>query len=127
VLDSSAVAAILFQEADAKRFSTAIEGAPVRLMSAGTYLELCIVAERRSRAAGMRDLDRFFEMTRTEIVPFDAEQARIARAAYRRYGRGNHRAGLNFGDCFAYALAKATGEPLLYKGVDFARTDVTPA
>jgi ribonuclease VapC len=127
VLDSSAIIAILFQEADAAQFSLAIEQSFPRKMSAGTYLETAIVVEQRGRTAGAENFDRLIEAAQIDIVPFDAAQARIAREAYRRFGRGNHRAGLNFGDCFAYALSKHSGEPLLFKGADFARTDVIPA
>ncbi|HEY5210949.1 MAG TPA: type II toxin-antitoxin system VapC family toxin [Stellaceae bacterium] len=127
VLDSSAIVAILFQEEDAAQFSLAIEQSSSRKMSAGTYLETGIVIEKSGRTAGAEDFDRLIEETQIEIVPFNMEQARIAREAYRRYGKGNHRAGLNFGDCFAYALAKVTNEPLLFKGDDFGRTDIVPA
>lgn len=127
VLDSSAIIAILFQEVEAAQFSSTIERSSSRKMSAGTYLETAIVVEQSARAAGAEDFDTLIEEAQIEIVPFDREQARIARAAYRRYGKGNHRAGLNFGDCFAYALAKVTGEPLLFKGGDFVRTDIASA
>jgi ribonuclease VapC len=127
VLDSSAIIAILFQEAEAAQFSWAIEQSSSRKMSAGTYLETAIVVERSGRTAGAENFDRLIEAAQIEVVPFDQEQAALARDAYRRYGKANHRAGLNFGDCFAYALAKHTGEPLLFKGADFARTDVVPA
>jgi ribonuclease VapC len=127
VIDSSAIVAILFQESDAAHFSAAIERWPTRKMSMGTYLEIAIVAEGRSRNAGTLDFDQLIRSARVELVPFDLDQARIAREAYRRFGKGNHRAGLNFGDCFAYALAKFSGEPLLFKGTDFAQTDVKAA
>jgi len=81
---------------------------------------------RNGEVAG-RELDLFLHRAKIEIVPVDADQVEIARAAYRRYGKGVHPAGLNYGDCFSYALAKATGEPLLFKGSDFAKTDVRPA
>jgi len=127
VIDTSAIMAIMLVEAEALSFAEAIENAPTRRMSAGTLLELGIVANSRRGRSGRPDIDAFIHNAQIEIVPFDLEQARIAGEAYRRYGRGNHRAGLNFGDCFAYALAQATGEPLLFKGADFARTDVVPA
>jgi ribonuclease VapC len=124
VLDSSAVLAILLVEPDAAIFAQAIEEASTRLISAGTVLELGIVAEARRDRQGRVELDNFVLRTRLDIVPFDGEQAEIAREAYRRFGRGNHAANLNFGDCFAYALAKVSGETLLCKGDDFARTDI---
>ncbi len=124
VIDSSAVLAILLMEPDAERLAQAIEAGVPRLMSAATLLETAIVVERRSNGTGAHALDAFVRRAGIEIVPFDAEQAAIARAADRRYGKGRHRAGLNFGDLFAYALAKTTGEPLLCKGGDFARTDL---
>jgi ribonuclease VapC len=123
VVDSSAVMAVLRREAEAAAFAAAIEQAEVRLISAANVLELGMVAESRGRA-GARELDDFLERSRFEIVPFDAEQAALARDASRRFGKGRHRARLDFGDCIAYALSKASGEPLLFKGGDFARTDV---
>jgi|SRR6185437_1223316 len=127
VLDSSAIIAILFQESDASLFSSAMEQSSSRKMSAGTYLETAIVIEQSARARGAEDFDRLVREARIEVIPVDLQQAEIAREAYRRYGKGNHRAGLNFGDCFAYALAKATDEKLLFKGADFGRTDIEPA
>ena len=127
VLDSSAVLAILQLESEAEQFAQAIAAAPTRLLSAGTYLELGILVEARRGAAGVAALQELMLRARVEIVAFDAEQAEIACDAFRRYGRGRHAAGLNFGDCFAYALAKFSGENLLFKGNDFALTDVTPA
>ena len=127
VIDSSAMMSILLQESDAQIFADAIEGAPTRVMSASTLYEAGILIQSRRGDGGAADLDRLVESARIEIVPFDLEQARLARAAYRRYGKGNHRAGLNFGDCFAYALAKHIDETLLFKGADFSRTDVEPA
>ena len=127
VIDSSAVLSILLQESDAEQFADAIELASARSMSAASLYEAGILIQSRRGVGGAADLDRLIENAQIEIVPFNLDQARIAREAYRRYGRGNHRAGLNFGDCFAYALAKVTGEPLLFKGGDFARTDVVAA
>ena len=109
------------------RFSSALEQASSRKMSAGTYFETAIVVEQSAHQRGAADFDRLIRNAQIEIVPFNEEQALLAREAYRRYGKGNHRAGLNFGDCFAYALAKHLGEPLLFKGGDFARTDIEPA
>jgi ribonuclease VapC len=124
VLDSSAVMAILLLEAEAEEFIQAITEAPSRMMSAPTLVELAIVAETRRGKAGAQDVDRFVAEANIEIVPFDAEQAVAAREAWRRYGRGRHRASLNFGDCFSYALARITNDVLLFKGNDFARTDI---
>ena len=126
VVDSSALVAILFGEAEADRFVDAIAEAEPRLISAANLLEAAIVVDNQLGFAAGRQLDRFVEQARIEIEPVTEEQVRIARQAYVDYGRGNHPAGLNFGDCFAYALAKAAGEPLLFKGEDFARTDIRP-
>jgi ribonuclease VapC len=123
VLDSSAVMAIMRREQDAARFAAAVEGDGIRLISACTVVELGIVAESRG-SAGARELDDFIERSRLEIVPFDADQAALAREAFRRFGKGRHAARLNLGDCFSYALSKASGEPLLFKGNDFSQTDV---
>ncbi len=119
--------AILLDEPDSQQHADTIATAPRCLMSVATYLEAAIVAEGRggSRAAGM--LDRLLERARVELAPVTVEQAQAARDAWRRYGRRNHPAALNFGDCFSYALAKTTGEPLLYKGNDFALTDIEAA
>jgi len=127
VVDTSALAAILFDEPERRWFNERIEADPTRLISAATLLESGIVIEGRSGEAGGRELDLLVHRAGFEIVPVDADQVEIARAAYRRFGRGNHPAALNFGDCFAYALAKSTGEPLLFKGDDFARTDLVSA
>ncbi|HKO08132.1 MAG TPA: type II toxin-antitoxin system VapC family toxin [Alphaproteobacteria bacterium] len=124
VIDSSAVLAILLMEPDAEHFAKAIEAGYPRLISSATFLEAAMVMERRSGGSGGLELDHLIQRAAIEIVPFDAEQADIARHAFRRYGKGRDRAGLNLGDLFAYALAKATGQPLLYKGGDFAHTDV---
>ena len=124
VIDSSALVAILFGEPQADRFVDAIAGAEPRLMSAANLLEAAIVVDNQLGPAAGRQLDRFVEQARIEIAPVTERQVSIARQAYLDYGRGNHPAKLNFGDCFAYALAKATGEPLLFKGDDFAQTDI---
>jgi ribonuclease VapC len=127
VLDTSALAAILFDEPERRQFNEKIEADPRRLLSAATLVEITMVIEARSGEAGGRELDLLLHRARVEIVALDADQAEIARHAYRAYGKGRHPAGLNFGDCFSYALAKATGEPLLFKGDDFARTDILAA
>ena len=126
VIDSSAILSILLAEEDAETFARAIESADQRLLSAATFVETAIVIQTKKGDNGERELDLLLHRGGIEIVSVDAEQAEIARAAYRRYGKGRHPAGLNYGDCFTYALAKSTGEPVLYKGTDFARTDLYP-
>ena len=96
-------------------------------MSVASLLEAAIVLESRSGAAGGHELDVFVERALIELAPVTAEHAQAARRAWRRFGKGNHPAGLNFGDCFVYALAEATREPLLFKGRDFALTDIEAA
>jgi ribonuclease VapC len=127
VIDSSALLAVLLQEPAAQRISDAIEAADVRLMSVANALEAAMVIEARSGIPGARDLDRLLLDGRVEIVPVTREHFDLARAAWRRYGKGRHPARLNICDCLAYALAKATGEPLLFVGDDFAKTDLTAA
>jgi ribonuclease VapC len=124
VIDSSAVIAILRSESERKGFEDAIRVAEVRLMSAMTKLEVGMVAIGLRDVAGALDLDRLLKRLDVTIVPFDDHQAEIARDAFARYGKGRHRAGLNFGDCAAYALSRAEAEPLLFKGTDFGATDV---
>jgi ribonuclease VapC len=126
VIDTSALLAILFNEAEAEYFEAALAADTNRLMSAAALLETAIVVESRLGEAGGRELDLPIHKAQITLVPFTAEQAEIARAAYRRYGKGRHPAGLNYGDCFAYALTKTSGDPLLFKGNDFPQTDVTP-
>jgi ribonuclease VapC len=127
VIDSSALLAILFDEPERERFIRLIDGDPKRLLSAVSWLEASLVVLGRKREAGLADLDRFLDRAAIERVPVDLEQADLARAAFARFGKGRHAAGLNLGDCFTYGLAKATGEPLLFKGSDFAATDVSAA
>jgi ribonuclease VapC len=128
IVDSSALVAILLDEPEAQNYADAIEADPTCLLSAATFLELAIVVDNRRQPAQARRLDDFLKEAAIVIEPVTERQARIAREAYRDYGKGSgHPAGLNFGDCFAYALARDTGEPLLYKGTDFARTDIRPA
>ena len=126
IVDTSAILAILFDEPDADRYARAIAGAPRCRMSVAGYLEAAIVLESRAGPEAAHELDRFLERAAIELAPVTADHARAARRAWRRFGKGNHPAGLNFGDCFAYALAEISGEPLLFKGSDFARTDVAP-
>ena len=124
VLDTSALIAVLSDESDAAAFRLAIEADPVRLLSAATLLETSIVIEARVGEAGGRELDRLLQKADVEVVAVDAEQAELARHAFRKFGKGRHAASLNYGDCFSYALAESRGEPLLFKGGDFAKTDV---
>lgn len=124
VIDTSAIAAILFDEPDAAALEGKIADDPVRLMSAATFLEATIVIEARLGDPGGREFDLWLRRAEVEILPVDAEQADMARRAWRRFGRGRHPAGLNDGDCFSYALAATHDEPLLFKGDDFTKTDV---
>jgi ribonuclease VapC len=127
VLDTSALLAILQDEPERPRFTTAIAESAQRSMSAASLLEVAIVVEARFGVEGGRHLDQLLERAGVEIVAVDEEQVRIAREGYRRYGKGRHPAGLNFGDCFSYALAHLRQQRLLFKGDDFAQTDVAPA
>ena len=127
IVDSSAILAILYREPEAERFETAIASAPDCRMSVVNGLEASIAVEGRGGAAAGYALDRFLEAAEIELAPVTAEHMEAARRAWRRFGKGNHPAGLNFGDCFAYALAKTAGEPLLFKGGDFAQTDIKAA
>jgi ribonuclease VapC len=124
VIDTSALLALLFNEPEADDIETALDADPVRLMSVASCLESAIVVEARLGAAGGRELDLLIHRAAIELVAVTVEQADVARAAWRRFGRGRHEAALNFGDCFSYALALTSGEPLLFKGGDFTRTDV---
>ena len=124
VIDSSALVAILSLEPEAARLAQAIEADPTRLISAATLLEAGIVMEARFGAAGCKELDLLVAKAGAVVEPLTADQASIAREAWRRFGKGRHAAALNFGDCCSYALARATGEPLLFKGTDFANTDI---
>src|SRR5262245_2227407 len=124
VLDTSALLALLLYESEAEAFRTAVEEDTTRIVSAATLLETAVVIEARKGDAGGRELDLLIHKASIEIVAVDAGHVTEARRAYRRFGKGRHAAGLNFGDLFAYALARTTGEPLLFKGTDFAVTDV---
>lgn len=126
ILDTSAILALLFNEDDAKRYATAIADADVCRLSAPTFLEAAIVVEVQTESGGGQ-LDAFLRSAGAVIEPFTPEHSHIARQAFRDFGKGRHPAGLNYGDCFAYALSKATGEPLLFKGNDFGKTDIVPA
>jgi len=124
VVDSSAILAILLIEADRARFTNLILEAERRAISAANVLETGIVLESRRGESAGREFDLFLHQAGFDVISVDAEQIEIARSAWRRYGKGRHPAALNFGDCFAYALAKVLDEPLLAKGTDFARTDI---
>jgi ribonuclease VapC len=127
VLDSSALVAVLFDEPERPRLTIAIERDPRRLISAANLLETALVVEARRGESAGRELDLLMHRAEVQTVSVEAEHIDLARSAWRRFGRGRHRAGLNFGDCFAYALAASTGEPLLFKGEDFRHTDVSSA
>ena len=127
IVDTSAVMTILFGEGGAERYDEAIAQAPLCRMSVVNYLEAAIVLESRSGATAGHELDAFLEEAAIELAPVTPDHAQAARQAWRRFGKGNHPAGLNLGDCFAYALAHAAGEPLLFKGKDFALTDIEAA
>lgn len=127
IIDSSALVAILLKEPEALRLTTAIAWSPVCRLPASCLLEATMILIGRDSEDGVRDLDQYIARSRMEIFPFTESQARLARTAFERYGKGRHPAKLNFGDCMAYALAKETGEELLFKGTDFSLTDITAA
>lgn len=124
VIDSSALLAIIFDEPDAVNYEKALEANETRLLSAASLLETAIAVEWRLRDSGSRELDLLLDRVPIQIVDVTIEQIRVARQAFRLFGKGRHAAGLNFGDCFSYALSKVSGEPLLFKGDDFAQSDV---
>jgi ribonuclease VapC len=124
VIDTSALAAIFFSEPEREAFLAAIVGDANPLISAATVLETGIVLEARQGESAGREFDLFVVRANLHVVPVDAEQVELARSAWRKYGKGRHSAALNYGDCFTYALAKTTGEPLLAKGTDFGMTDI---
>lgn len=127
VLDTSAIIAWLEGESVSERLGVAMACADTLLISAGTLLELCMVVESRRGESGGRELDLLLHRLGVITVPVSADHVERARAAYREYGKGRHRARLNFGDCFSYALATETGEPLLFVGEDFPLTDAVAA
>ena len=127
IVDTSAVMAVLFGESGAERYDETLAEAPRCRMSVVNFLEAAIVLESRSGPAAGHELDAFLEEAAIELEPVTPDHAQAARRAWRRFGKGNHPAGLNLGDCFAYALAEATREPLLFKGRDFALTDIEAA
>jgi len=124
VIDTSAILALLFNEPEADEVEIAIDEDPVRLMSAAAALEAAIIVEARLGAAGGREFDLLLHKARIDLVAVTSEQMDIGRDAWRRFGRGRHEANLNFGDCLSYALAAVSGEPLLFKGNDFSKTDI---
>jgi ribonuclease VapC len=125
VIDTSALVAILREEAETTRFVAAIGGARVRLCSAATVLETSLVlVSSTGTAASFRDVDDLLAHFRVEITPVTSDHVTVARDAFLQFGKGRHKGGLNFGDCLVYALAKLTGEPLLFKGDDFNQTDL---
>ena len=128
IIDTSALIAILRAEDDASDMALAIERAAARRISAANYLETAVVIDASRDPIASRRFDELVDVAELQVEPVTRDQARIARDAYRDFGKGSgHKADLNFGDCFAYALAKSTGEALLFKGNDFSHTDITPA
>jgi ribonuclease VapC len=127
IVDSSAVLAIVLQEPDGRRYLRAVLDATPRRMSVSNWLEATMVVDRRGNDLAITRFEDFMQTAEIELMPVSISQATIARRAWRMFGRGSHPARLNYGDCFAYALAKETREPLLFKGNDFAQTDVESA
>jgi len=127
ILDTSAMVAILYREPEASTFVQLIHDADLCRISVATYVELSMVVENQLGPQGMRQAETFFRRAGVVIEPVTLDQGELARQAFLDFGKGRHKAGLNYGDCFSYALAKATGEPLLFKGRDFAQTDIDAA
>ena len=127
IIDTSVLVAILFAEVDATHYERAIAAAWPRRMSVVALLEAAMVVESRGGVAAGHDLDLLVQKAEIELMPVTREQVDVARQTWRRFGKGHHQAALNFGDCFAYALAHTTGEPLLFKGEDFTHTDIEAA
>jgi ribonuclease VapC len=127
VIDTSAIVAVFFGEPDAQMYRERIADDPVRLLSAATFVEAAMVIEGRFGEAGGAELDLWLHKAEVEIVAVTPEHADQARRAWRSYGNGRHPAALNYGDCFSYALAKLSDEPLLFKGNNFSRTDIRSA
>lgn len=127
IVDTSALVAILLEEPEAERLSEAIFDAAPGFLSSASFLEASMVLLARKGESALEHLDALLLRLGVQVVPFTEVQARIAREAFRRYGKGRHAAGLNFGDCISYALACETGEALLFKGTDFSQTDVSAA
>ena len=127
ILDTSAMVAILYREPEAAEFTRLIHDADVCRISVANYVELSMVVESQLGPEAGRQAEAFLRRAGIVIEPITVAHGEIARQAFLDFGKGRHKAGLNFGDCFAYALAKATGEPLLFKGEDFGKTDIQPA
>ena len=127
VVDTSALLAILFDEPECERYIELLSAADDPMISTATLVEASIVMHARIGDEGVRDLDELLMAAAVRAVAVDADQAHLARDAFARFGKGQARAGLNFGDCFAYALAQVKSRPLLFKGADFAQTDVLSA
>lgn len=127
IIDTSAMVAILYREPEAPVFAKLVHDADINRISVANYVELSIVVERQLGPGGMRQADAFFRRAGILVEPVTVSHGELARQAFLDFGKGRHAARLNFGDCFAYALAKFTAEPLLFKGEDFAKTDITPA
>lgn len=127
IIDTSAMVAILYREPEAEAFAQLIHDADVNRISVANYVELSIVIENQLGPEGMRQAEAFFRRAGVTIEPVTVEHGELARQAFLDFGKGRHSAGLNYGDCFAYALAKAAGEPLLFKGDDFRQTDIPAA
>lgn len=124
VIDTSAILAILQSEPEQEIFVQAINSTDSRIMSAVSFVEASLVTMSRRGNEGVRNLDLFIAKASIEIRSIDVQQAHIARKAFREFGKGRHPANLNFGECFSYALAQSLGEPLLFKGHEFAKTDI---
>lgn len=127
IVDTSALVVILYREPEAASFVECIHDAETARVSVANYVELSIVVESQLGPDGMRQAEAFFRRAGIIVEPVTVEHGELARQAFLDFGKGRHKAGLNFGDCFAYALAKASGEPLLFKGNDFSQTDVQAA
>lgn len=127
ILDTSAMVAILYREPEASAFAQLIHDADLCRISVATYVELSMVIESQLGPEGMRQAEAFFRRAGIVIEPVTLDHGELARQAFLDFGKGRHKANLNYGDCFSYALAKATGEPLLFKGNDFGQTDIRAA
>jgi ribonuclease VapC len=127
IIDTSAMVAILYGEPEATAFTRLIYNSETSRISVANYLELSMVIEKQIGPEGTRQVDAFFRRAAIDIEPVTMEQGHLARQAFLDFGKGRHKAGLNFGDCFAYALAKDFAEPLLFKGNDFSETDIRSA
>jgi ribonuclease VapC len=127
IIDTSALLAMILKESDSDRFISIMEKTRIRRLSAASYVEAAMNVDRKADQVGRAMLDTLIDDFLIKIEPVTVEQAHLAREAFVRFGKGRHQAGLNFGDCFSYALAKAHREPLLFKGTDFIHTDLESA